>query len=138
MDDFPDAPVFWQVLPYTPYATEFETDMQWRSAARQIEPALRLTKLALSEISGPGAALILAAYRLPLDAVPAVGACAVCGQELGRKHAVTSAGVAFHKRCVPGRVQPERVQDLLPFAEELEERRSITTLMALRGMRRKD
>ena len=134
LDDF-DCVTSWRVEMYRPLSTEFHSLAQWRSALRSNdEPSLRLTKLARTEISGPGAQLPLASFRVALDAVmPLSGSCAVCGEHMRAEQntGVTTAGIAFHNKCLPGTLVPGIVEELLVFAEEVEQRRPLSSVVQL-------
>lgn len=125
----------WRVELYRPLSTEFDSLAQWRSALRSNdELALRLTKLARTEISGPGAQLPVASFRIALDAVlPLSGSCAVCGARMGEGNSagVTTAGIAVHNKCLPGTLAPGIVEELLVFAEEMEQRRPLSSVVQL-------
>lgn len=125
----------WRVDFYQPRAVEFDTQMKFRSALRgNTATALRLTKMLHTSVSGAGAMLPVSTFRLALDEVsPLQQRCAVCGRLVGKggRSGVTSAGIAFHARCVPGSLAAHVVEELLPFAEELEERRTLSSVVRL-------
>jgi hypothetical protein len=126
------APIVWRLSPYQPHATEYARDSEWQAARRTATPALRLTRYAVTEISGPGAMLPLASYRVPLDDVPPAGPCIICGGA-GRKSSVMTAGLRVHDVCAHGEVtNSPHLDALLMFAEELPEVRSIQQVMSLR------
>lgn len=134
--EFSEVSISWLVEMYRPLPTEFDTVSEWRRAlASPGASALRLTKLSRDAASLPGHHVPVASFRLPLDAVAPLGArCPVCSRPVKRA-GVTTAGIALHAKCLPGPMGPGTVAELLPFAEELEERRPLKTVLPLLSLR---
>lgn len=116
--------VRWHIQRYVPLLQEFETDqLHARALAHSNDLEYRVSKLVQDASSRSGHYIVASAFKLIAQLQnSAQVACPLCGQAVRRGGVLVGMQV-FHKRCVPGFINPGIADDLVLFGEELQDLR---------------
>ena len=117
--------VQWRVQVYVPLLTEFASDAACEQAqSREKGRHYRLSKLVADPSAKAGHWIVTRTYRIKaIEQQSATTPCPICENAV-RRGGVLVGSVAFHKKCIPGSVDPGTAEMLLMFAEELEDLRT--------------